>query len=188
MVTKQSIRKQVYQQRQLADPAELAAASESICRQVIALPAFSEANWIYTYIDFNHEVATATIVHTAWQSGKRVAAPKVVGQELVFYEITSYQQLQTGYFGISEPEGCPPVPEAAALIIVPGVAFDGKRHRVGYGQGFYDRYLNRHPQHKTVAVAFDFQLFEEVPQDQRDILPELLITQSFFYKQEETGC
>lgn len=188
METKQSIRNQIYQKRKLADPAQLASASQQICQEVIALTAFWESGWIYTYIDFNNEVSTRAIVETAWKNNKRVAAPKVTGRDLVFYEITSYEQLKPGCFGVPEPEGCQRVNEEEALVIVPGVAFDGHRHRVGYGQGFYDRYLSSHPKHKTAAVAFDFQLFDELPSEEQDILPQILITQSHIYKQEGTVC
>lgn len=182
METKQNIRKQVFQLREAADPSEVALASKVICQKVTELPSFKTAEWIYTYIDFNNEVMTREIVEKAWQNGKRVAAPKVEGRELVFYEITSYQQLMPGYFGVPEPEDCSAANREDALIIVPGVAFDPDRHRIGYGQGFYDRYLSRHTLHPTVAVAFDFQVMKEVPSDPQDVLPDMLITQSHIYK------
>ena len=66
-------------------------------------------------------------------------------------------------------------------MIVPGVAFDPQRHRIGYGQGFYDRYLSVHREHTTFAVAFDFQVLNRVPAEAADICPSLLITESRTY-------
>ena len=65
-------------------------------------------------------------------------------------------------------------------MIMPGVAFDRSRRRVGYGGGFYDRYLEAHPHHETIAAAFEFQVLPEVPWEPTDILPQMLVT--------ETGC
>ena len=64
-----------------------------------------------------------------------------------------------------------------AFLVVPGVAFDENRHRAGYGQGFYDRYLAAHRKHATAAVAFEFQIVEEVPAEPTDIFPDLVITE-----------
>ena len=71
--------------------------------------------------------------------------------------------------------------EEDALMIMPGVAFDTKRHRIGYGGGFYDRYLQEHKKHPTAAAAFDFQLFDEVPYESTDICPDCLVTPSCIY-------
>ena len=62
-------------------------------------------------------------------------------------------------------------------MIMPGVAFDRKNHRVGYGGGFYDRFLEKHPLIRTVAVAFDFQILDQVPTEPTDIFPQIIITE-----------
>lgn len=96
---------------------------------------------------------------------------------MIFYQLDSFEQLEPGYFQIPEPARGEAVEWEDALMIVPGVAFDRARHRVGYGQGFYDRYLSRHTKHPTVAVAFDFQLVPEAPYEETDILPDKLVTE-----------
>ena len=73
------------------------------------------------------------------------------------------------------------ISSVTALFLVPGVAFDKDRHRCGYGKGFYDRYLSRHTQHATVAMALDFQIVETVPSDVYDICPQMLITPTMIY-------
>jgi len=182
METKQNIRKAIYEKRERADKNEIMQDSHIICDKVMKLPAFEEADAVYTYIDFNNEVCTKEIVEAAWKAGKKVASPRVEGRHLHFYEITSYDQLEPGCFGVWEPkEECTPAQYEDAIMIVPGVAFDKDRHRVGYGQGFYDRYLNIHRSHTTVAVAFDFQIVESAPSDEFDILPQMLITETKVY-------
>ena len=76
---------------------------------------------------------------------------------MIFYKLTDFSQLEPGYFGIPEPVCGETVKWEEALMIMPGVAFDRKNHRVGYGGGFYDRYLEKHPQVKRVAIAFDYE-------------------------------
>ena len=101
-----------------------------------------------------------------------------------FYEITSFEQLAPGCKGIMEPAGgvCADGVQKA-LMIMPGVAFDEGRNRVGYGGGYYDRYLEAHPDFITVAVAFDFQVLPEVPADPHDRKPMFLVTESRTFPQ-----
>lgn len=183
METKQSIRKEVFRRRELASRDQIRRNSHAIFKRLCALPVFREASWIYLYIDCRNEVMTEEIMEEALRQGKRVAAPKVCGKDMVFYEITSREDLEPGYFKIQEPrEGQKPADDETALIVMPGVAFDPQRRRVGYGGGFYDRYLNSHRNHATAAVAFDFQMFEQVPWEDTDILPDILITETRCYQ------
>lgn len=182
METKTSIRKLVYARRKAADPREIQNWSDRIRKQVLALPEFTSARWIYTYIDYKNEVMTGKLIEEAWKLGKRVASPKVEGKDMVFYEISGWEDLCSGYMGIREPkEGLPPVRQEQALMIMPGVAFDSHRHRLGYGGGFYDRYLAAYRGITTAALAFEFQMFPEVPREATDILPDYLITEKGIY-------
>ena len=74
-----------------------------------------------------------------------------------------------------------------AFMLIPGVAFDPACHRVGYGQGFYDRYLEAHVQHPTVALAFDFQIKEAVPFEETDICPQMVLTETTEYRYDRKG-
>jgi 5-formyltetrahydrofolate cyclo-ligase len=151
--------------------------SLEITEKVAALPAFRNAKRILAYADYNNEVVTRYLIEKAWQSGKEVAVPKVVGQEMIFYKLTDFSQLAPGYYGIPEPCEGECVEWEEALMIMPGVAFDRRNHRVGYGGGFYDRYLEQHPKVERLAVAFSFQIFEEVPTEPTDIMPQILVTE-----------
>lgn len=179
METKQNIRKEILKMRKEMDIRKIMIDSHLICDQIQHLPAFLEANVIYAYMELEKEVSMNELVEAAWRAGKVVAVPKVVGDDLHFYEITSYDEVKEGFFEVREPiEGCKLAKEEQALMILPGVAFDKNRHRLGYGRGFYDRYLREHPKHTTIAVGFDFQVIDQVPQEPLDVVPQMLITQT----------
>ena len=178
MTDKKSIRKEIFKRKQRADLLELADKSHIICEKVIGLDAFLKSDTIFTYVDFNREVETRKIIETAWRMGKKVAVPRVAGRDMDFYLIDSMEELAPGYFDIPEPLTNHLAEDESALMVVPGVAFDPKCHRAGYGQGFYDRYLEKHPYHHTVAVAFDFQIVAEVPSEPTDIRPDMVITET----------
>lgn len=155
--------------------------SRQVTEHLLTLPEFLQAQRIYVYVDYNHEVGTSEIIEAAWHMGKQVAVPRVVGCDMVFCRIEGFQQLKAGFHGIPEPdESCPPVQWDDALMIMPGVAFDRERNRCGYGGGFYDRFLEKHPLH-TVAVAFEFQVVENLPVEPTDIKPERIVTEQGIY-------
>lgn len=181
METKKSIRKLIFSRRKEASDIEIAGKSEQIFRKVREREEYVRAQAVYAYMDFNREVMTRRFIRQAWEDGKQVAVPKVVGKDLVFYVLEDFSQLEQGYFGIEEPARGERACREDALMIVPGVAFDPQRHRIGYGQGFYDRYLSVHREHTTIAVAFDFQVLDRVPAEAADICPSLLITESRTY-------
>lgn len=186
--------------------------SDRIIRNLIGLPCYQEADAILTYISFRSEVDTFPLLEQAFADGKAVFAPKVLGKEMAFYRIFSKDDLVAGYQGILEPvsgmlfetwrndwisqrkkcqqesllmtreattseDGMPSV-----LVCLPGAAFDRSCHRIGYGGGFYDRYLGDTacPQmnYVTVALSFNCQIFEEIPWETHDIRPEQIITQT----------
>lgn len=179
---KKEIRKRVFAARKAADPERLLWDSQTICEKITHLPAFQEADTVFVYMDCKGEVSLKPLLETAWAMGKKTAAPKVTGPgEMKYYYITSYEDVAPGYYGIPEPITEIEALDAQALLIVPGVAFDKNCHRCGYGQGFYDRYLAAHPNHPTIAVAFDFQMEEKIPCDEHDQLPQLLVTETREY-------
>lgn len=178
---KKLIRKEVFARRAKWSDEQVEANSRIIAEKIIQTSQFQEASQIYAYIDYNHEVSTRGIIEAAWKTGKQVAVPKVVGKDLIFYELRSFDQLEEGYYGILEPASGEIVDWEKPLMIMPGVAFDSARHRVGYGGGFYDRFLEVH-KIPTIAIAFDFQIMNEVPVEPTDILPDVVITEQKIYK------
>lgn len=174
---KKEIRKQVFAGRKALTTAEIEEKSRVICEKIIRMEAFQRAKTVYVYMDCKGEVSTKPLIEEAWRLGKTVAAPKVFGEDMTYFEIASYADVAPGYYDIPEPVTGHAAADDQALLIVPGVGFDSMRHRCGYGKGFYDRYLSRYTEHTTVAVAFEFQIVDEVPAQEHDICPQYLITE-----------
>ena len=165
---KKALRKEIKALRAAHTDEQIHELSLGVRDQVLTLPEYQEAEVIYAYVDCKHEVETSDIIRAAWADGKRVAVPKVLGQDMKFFYITSLENdLEEGYFGIREPFEKHAADETGdeekALMLMPGVAFDEERHRIGYGGGFYDRFLEAHPKLSRVALAFEFQVKESVP-------------------------
>ncbi|MCX4338151.1 MAG: 5-formyltetrahydrofolate cyclo-ligase [Lachnospiraceae bacterium] len=163
--------------------------SDRIIRNLIGLPCYQEADAILTYISFRSEVDTFPLLERAFADGKAVFAPKVSGKEMAFYRIFSKNDLAVGYQGIPEPIGGQLFEprrndqiSQRILVCLPGAAFDRSCHRIGYGGGFYDRYLGdtacSQMRYVTAALSFNCQIFEEIPWETHDIRPEQIITQT----------
>lgn len=178
-ITKKELRAEVKKRRAEADLAVLHVASVRIMESFAALTEYKEATLLLAYVDAKREVETRLLMHRAWQDGKRVAVPRVDGDGIMhYYDIESLDDLEPGSFGIMEPKkSCPLCETEMGLMLMPGVAFDEHCHRVGYGGGYYDRYLERHPGLVHIALAFSFQVFPEVPFEEHDILPEMIVTE-----------
>lgn len=178
---KKEIRKQVFVGRRLLSQEELEEKSRVICHKIMGTELWREASCIYAYMDCKGEVCMRTLLEAAWDEGKRVAVPKVFGSEMRFFYISSYEDVSPGYYDIPEPVGGEEACCETALMIMPGVAFDKKLHRCGYGGGFYDRFLSVHKGLKTIAPAFDFQIVPEVPAEPFDLSPQMLVTETNIY-------
>ena len=178
METKQAIRKQIFAARKAVTDEQVDIWSRALTQRFLKLPAFQKAERILAYADYNHEVMTGYLIKKAWEMGKQVAVPKVVGKDMVFYRLKSFASLAPGYYGIPEPVEGEVADWEEALMIMPGVAFDRSFHRVGYGGGFYDRFLEKHPDIIRAAVAFSFQLVPEVPVEPTDIFPQYIVTEN----------
>lgn len=175
---KKELRREIRGLRKAHTDEEIHTMSLSVKERLLALPEYQKAKVLYAYMDCKHEVETRDVIRAAWAAGKRVAVPKVLGQEMRFFYITSFEEdLEEGSFGIQEPREEHPAEEEDALLLMPGVAFDLKCHRVGYGGGFYDRFLEKHPGLVTAALAFEFQVKEEVPFEEFDIRPAKVVTE-----------
>jgi len=180
---KKAIRKEIFAKRKLLSEEQIKAESHLITEKILAMDAYQNARTVYVYMDCKGEASTKELIAAARKDGKRVAAPKVYGEDMKYFYITSDEDIEPGYFGVPEPKETLPLAEdEEALLIVPGVAFDIERHRCGYGKGFYDRYLAKHDRHTTIAIAFDFQVVEEVPSNEFDILPMVLCTPTEVYR------
>ena len=177
MLTKKAIRGEIAESRKVHSAHEVSEKSERIAERLFSLKEYRDAKRILTYVEMPAEVRTRNIITQAWKDGKEVAVPKCVGRDLVFYRLTDFSQLRKGFFGIDEPAAGETVDWPDALVLMPGVAFDRDLHRIGYGGGFYDRFLSDRKELFCIGLAFSFQFREAVPWEETDISPEILITE-----------
>ena len=178
MEEKKKIRKHILALREEMDLRSWQEKTKDVCEKVTVHSWFQEAKSIYCYVDFRRETGTADLMEKAWKMGKSVAVPKTDGEAMDFYYIHSLQEIAPGNFGVREPDPkrCRMADGKEGLLILPGSAFDVKGHRIGYGKGYYDRYLQLHPELFTMAVAFDFQVLEEIPHESHDRSVQVIVT------------
>ncbi len=180
MLEKKEIRAEVKKRRREADEETLHEKSLQILERFRQLSAYKDASLLLAYVDAKREVETRLLMRCAWDDGKKVAVPRVDGDGIMhFYYLRSLKDLEPGAFGIMEPRAdCRICEPEEGLLLMPGVAFDEQGHRVGYGGGYYDRYLEKHPHLIHIALAFEFQIFPEVPSEKHDICPDLIVTEN----------
>jgi 5-formyltetrahydrofolate cyclo-ligase len=184
---KKEIREQAHANRKAQEDKE--PLSQQICETFAALPQYVAAKTVMFYVDVRTEVRTRQYLPTALTHGKRIVVPYCVDNELELFLLESMDELSIGMYKILEPrEDLRGLPEKRVdvkeldLIMVPGVAFDRNGGRMGHGFGYYDKLLE-HARADTplVALAFECQLFPEVPTQSHDIYMDLLITEQQVY-------
>lgn len=161
MLTKKELRKEIINKRKNLTYEEVITKSSRICNKIINSECYKNSKTIYCYASVNNEVTLDVLIDDALRSCKNVAFPKVEDKNLRFYLIKSMDDLKPGYFNVPEPETKDIAPEAD-LIIVPGVAFGNDGSRLGYGGGFYDRFLSDKKIY-SIGVCYDFQISEDIP-------------------------
>lgn len=160
--------------------------SKVITKKVLNDNYFKKANVIAIYKNMENEVCTKWIIENSFMHGKKVVLPKVVDSSLKFYELKSLnEELIRNNFGVEEPEGLDEnfiEKEDIDLIILPGVAFDEEKNRIGYGKGYYDRFLGN-SKLNTLAIAFDEQIIKDsiIEVDSFDVKVDKIITDRNVY-------
>jgi 5-formyltetrahydrofolate cyclo-ligase len=193
---KQQLRKIMEAKRQQLKLEQQQSASEVICRwaQDFITPQKHLSTRYPTLLAFmpiRSEVDITPLIRWCWEAGYHVAVPKVdkALQSMEAYEISSFEELEPGAWGIPEPR--PTASRVTTLaeidvIIIPGLAYDRQGGRLGYGSGFYDRFLSSYavmglPQPFKLGVCFDIQLQDELPMEQHDLRVDILITEEKVY-------
>lgn len=205
-MNKKEIRRSILAVRDGIPIGDRARFDDEIKKRLLTQSVYKEAEVILAYASYQSEVDTAALIRQALTGGKYVFVPKVSGEEMEFWQITGMEDLQEGYRGIPEPMESISFPEWIAginksrkchektchvMMWMPGAVFDKERHRIGYGKGFYDRYLsrvtvlkeklNREYQTKlyldTAALAYSCQILEQIPHEPHDVRPDMVITE-----------
>ncbi len=185
---KQQIRKAAHENRRNQEDKD--GISEKIVERFMQLPEYDAAQTVMFYVDVRDEVRTRHALPAAIESGKRIVIPFCVDGELELFHLEAMDELEVGMYKILEPKA--ELRDVAAkrfgptdldLIMVPGVAFDRVGGRTGHGKGYYDKLLQHAPASTPlIALAFECQLFEEIPCEEHDIYMDKVVTESATYE------
>lgn len=167
---KKELRRSIREQKRAMTEEQIVTASEKLGQLFAATEVYRNAKTIYGYLPYNQEVRTVPMLQRAIDDGKKVAVPKVFGDEMKFIYLDDLTAVEKGYAGIPEPVADGPVADdKEALVLMPGLAFDPQGHRIGYGGGFYDKFLAAEPTHPTVALCYAFQMLPRLETEEFDI-------------------
>lgn len=185
---KKEIREQAHARRNAQENKD--ALSRAICETFVALPAYAAAKTVLFYVDVRSEVRTRDYLATALTHGKTIVVPWCNDQgQLELFRLESMQELAIGMYKILEPKAeLRKLPEKQVavetldLVMVPGVAFDRRGARMGHGKGYYDKLLEHaRPDAPLVALAFECQLFPEIPTADHDVFMDQIVTEKAVY-------
>lgn len=188
MEEKKELRKKILALRNSMDRDEAEQKSSVIMEKLTQTKEYNQSRVVFVYMDFNNEVKTMPLIERMLSEKKKVVIPytDTVNTVIIPSELKSTDDdLVLSKFGYLEPvlEKIRPVePEEFDLVVVPGVVFDRKLNRIGFGKGYYDRILAKLKKSaKAVAVAYDFQVLNEVPSEDYDVKMDMIITEKNIY-------
>ena len=173
---KSALRNKILQQRQSLSILEWQTKSHSICDRLKASALFQEAQTVLAYFNFRQEVDLSALFNL----NKNWAFPSCVGKSLVWHLWQPGDDLQVGRYGIKEPLSTATVisPSAADLILIPTVACDRRKYRLGYGGGFYDRLLSQYSTIPNIGIVFDFAYLDRLPEDSWDVKLDFICSEN----------
>jgi 5-formyltetrahydrofolate cyclo-ligase len=176
---KASIRRVVLSRRARITADRRAEAGAAIAERLLALPEVAEAERILAFVSIGSEVSTADLLAAVLENGRTLLLPFVSEDGTMRASVVgSLAELEPGFRGIPEPRARMPVdPTFASAIVVPGVAFDPRGGRLGFGGGFYDAFLANAPGVPKVGICFEVQLVDEVPMEQHDVSVDIVVTE-----------
>lgn len=177
MEIKKEIRKKNRLYRDKMTEEECCQRSIQICYRILNSSLYEEAEYVYGYYPLGNEVSLIPVLEDCLSQGKRLALPRVEGKQIDFYEITSLDQVKEGCFHVMEPTTSLKMQETHALVLTPGVAFDKKGNRIGYGKGYYDRYFSSYPELIRLGVSYHCQVEDLIPAEENDVKLQYLITE-----------
>lgn len=180
---KSSLRSNYLAARRRIDNATKAVLDARILERLETFEIYREAPLVLAYVSYNNEVDTHSVIESAFKSGKRVAVPRVSARKksMAFFEIKSLDDLAEGYKGILEPReglGAPMGTKdlCGSVCLVPGLVFDAQGHRIGYGGGYYDRFLQFYPGDK-IALARGSQMSSNpLPAEPCDVPVDFIVS------------
>ncbi len=151
--------------------------------RVLALREYIDTDIVFTYVSLDTEASTIGLIYAAWANGKRVAVPRCEPKttQMEFYIINSFDDLETGQYNIPEPiaERCEKVTDFShGLCVVPGLSFDAEGYRLGYGRGYYDRFLKQF-RGKSVGLCYSSYVKFKLPRSEYDMPVDIISTERY---------
>ena len=183
MLRKKQLRKMMLDRRKNLSDDYLSQASAAIQRQVLSLPLFQSAKSIFLYISMEKEPSTMLVLRRALEEGKQVYAPKCVNDEkMLAVRLRSISDLIPGRMGILEPADCAETaaPGTLDVILVPCVCASADGKRLGYGGGYYDRFLSAR-NGNAVCLCFQKMLYDDIPVTETDVRMPFVLTENGLY-------
>ncbi|MBR6045790.1 MAG: 5-formyltetrahydrofolate cyclo-ligase [Ruminococcus sp.] len=181
MTDKRPLRRAMKELRLNMDPDTKIRADKAICREFCSSAYYESCEMLLLYVSGDIEVGTGEILDTALADGKNVLCPRCISgtNEMRFYRIESTDDLEPGHYGILEPKAyCPEVNAGCGSVcIVPALCFDRRGHRLGFGKGFYDRFLSGY-EGISVGLCYDICIAENVCEEEHDVPVDAVITES----------
>lgn len=184
---KNELRKQFIEKRKSITDEDRSLQNTKIFKSIIEYPFYLNSQTVFTYVSMKDEVDTHAIIKHAIANNKKVAVPKVYSNGYMkFFYIKSFNELKPSTMNILEPDDSNEVaiPNNQAIINVPGLVFDHSFNRIGFGGGYYDRYLVAYEMIHKVGLAYDFQITSDIPHDDYDISLNAIISSSKIFTLE----
>jgi 5-formyltetrahydrofolate cyclo-ligase len=182
MTDKGDIRNWILQVRNAMTPQAIASGSLAIVKRLTELDQIRRASTLMVYLSFGSEVRADDLILWGWGEGKRIAVPfcRPARRELIACRMEGFDELECGHYGIREPKADlirPIPPDEIDVVVVPAVAFDRQGHRLGYGGGYYDRFLPSAPRAMRIGAAFARQIVAEITTDPHDVRMDGIVTE-----------
>lgn len=177
-MSKKEIRREVLAARRALSDTQVHELSLLICENIRKSKVYQEAENVCLYMPINNEADVALLLDRVYHDGKTAWLPRVHGDIMEFHYFDQETPVVIGDFNITEPDSEEILqPDEKTLIIMPGAVFSVSRDRIGYGGGYYDKYLEKHPDVKTMAACFELQIRDEIPTEPHDIKPQALVSE-----------
>ncbi|PIU82979.1 MAG: 5-formyltetrahydrofolate cyclo-ligase [Elusimicrobia bacterium CG06_land_8_20_14_3_00_38_11] len=181
---KNKIRKKIIEIRKGLDSKTVDSNSRKILKKLFRMEEFRRAKKVMFYSSFGNEVSTEKMIEKSLKLKKQVFLPKILKGKIVPVQIENLKELVLGKFGILEPKvtmECRLRPADFDVIIVPGVAFDKNCNRIGFGKGYFDRFLKTQKA-KKIGLAHSFQIVKKIPAGKFDVPMDLVITEKNIFR------
>jgi len=177
---KSSIRNEYKEKRKKIPPEEKEVLDRNICKRFLSLSSYRYADTILLFSPLKYEIDTSYIAVDAWSKGKKVAYPKCIeNNEMVFRYVSSFDELETGSYNIKEPKSDLPLyvgGQGNTVCVLPAIVFDKKGYRLGYGKGYYDRFLSGFKGIKAGLIYSDF-IVDRLPHGRYDFASDIVVTE-----------